>query len=77
MNEDWEKDLKEGWWLLGTSLDGDEYSLDIEKLKLFISNLLSTQRDAIKDRILDVTQSSIEDGSFFKDLLADLRGGNV
>lgn len=52
--------------------------LDPDKLKSFISNLLSTQRQEVIRRLEDVTPRKGKDEySWFNDLLADLRENNI
>jgi hypothetical protein len=42
--QDWRKEIDEGDWLTGTTMDGDTQELNALALKAFITRLLSTQR---------------------------------
>lgn len=89
MNEDWEGQLQFEYLedyircaeMSAFLKDGKspEYYQEMrehfERLKLFISNLLSTQRQAIIDRLKE--SHFFYWDNVFEELLADLRDGNV
>lgn len=79
MNEDWEKEFEEKWYE-SFDYDGNKNLDKFGELKQFVESLLSTQRQEILQRINDFTGDSDDAYNLvigMKDLLADLRDGNV